>query len=330
LNGKIKIAAIAVIMILAISTASIIAICCLDRTDSNSSDDQEGTSATVWLDDGVSEIKYDGVGDTVKQIISSALSDDYNIVFSGNGNIVSVDGIANTDVKVWTIFKWASPSGWSVFVDKSSNYIDGMTLTLSYADKTSTDGTVTYSIPDIDVEYKVYFFIQMKEQYNSTEWMQNMNLDDATKQEGVWIEGTGSTSNEALADAVISYFYPGSEYTVTESSDTISYMIDGKVLFSYGTKSGSYGWFLSFLGWSDTKQSSEGGDYGTWTYWSQYTYHPDAASLDDPEQWGYNQTSFGMYDITEYHYFGLILQTTTAEDDVDADIPVPSEIPDGL
>jgi hypothetical protein len=247
--------------------------------------------------------------------------------------VTSVDGVGNTNENAWVLFKWASPNGWATLSDKSPS-IDGMTIALRYADRTVDDkGSVDYSAPDVEVEYKVYFFIQWKEQYNSTSWMQRLALTDSEKQAGVWIEGWGSNANEALADATLKYFYPGSSCTIDDTKeDQIIYSVDGEEgFYTYGTKSASYGWFLEYLGWSDTKKSDDGGDYGTWTYWSQYTYHPDAKSLDDPAQWGYNQTTFGMYDITKQRYFGLVLQTTVAETDgTDIQLPAPSTIPAGL
>ncbi|MCL2295651.1 MAG: hypothetical protein FWC29_01035 [Methanomassiliicoccaceae archaeon] len=329
MNSKILIAIIAAAVVITAS-AAILIISSEDSKDGTVTA-KSGYDAVVWLDDGNNETGYSGTGDNVRKIIENALSG-HTIVFSSNGNIASIDGVANTNDKVWTIFKWASPGGWAVFSDKTANYTDRMTVSVRYADKTTNDkGNATYSAPNIEVEYKVYYFIQFKEQYNSTEWMRSIGLSDSQKREGIWIEGTGKNNNEALADAVLRYLFPNSTYSSAAADGQVTYTVDGKTgLFTYGERIDMYGWFLSFFGWSDTKQSSEGGEYGTWTYWSQYCYHPDAKSLDDPKQWNYDQFSFGMYDITKYRYFGLVLQTTAAEDDVDASIPAPSGIPKGL
>ena len=325
MNSKTIIAIVVVLAIVGASAAVLVM-----NTGGNTKADTVYT-AVVWLDDGNKETEYSGTGYNIREIIEDALSG-HEVLFNSNGNITSVDGVANTSDRLWAVFKWASPDGWAVFSDRAGNYIDGMTIAVRYADRAADDkGNTSYSLPDIDVEYKVYFFVQFKEQYNSTKWMQKLNLDEKQRQQGVWIEGTGSTTNEALADAVLTYLLPDSSYSFHDSGDQRTYVVDGEEgLFSYGMRQGMYGWFLSFFGWSDTKQSSEGGEYGTWTYWSQYNYHPDAKSVDDPAHWGYNQFSFGMYDITKYRYFGLVLQTTAAEDDVYLPLPAPSEIPKGL
>ena len=82
------------------------------------------------------------------------------------------------------------------------------------------------------------------------------------------------------------------------------------------------------MGWSDTKKSS-GGEYGVWTFWNQYSYNPAAKTDADTAYWDFNQWSFGMYDISKYRYFGLVLKTSEMEDSY-IDLSTPSEIPSGL
>ena len=82
------------------------------------------------------------------------------------------------------------------------------------------------------------------------------------------------------------------------------------------------------MGWSDTKKSS-GGEYGVWTFWNQYSYNPAAKTDDNTDYWDFNQWSFGMYDISKYRYFGLVLKTSEMEDSY-IDLSTPSEIPSGL
>ncbi len=96
--------------------------------------------------------------------------------------------------------------------------------------------------------------------------------------------------------------------------------------FKYGTKVDSYGWFLSFLGWSDTLKK---GTTGTWTFWNQYSYNPEAKTNNDGVYWDFNPLSFGMYDISKYHYFAVVLRTSVEEGQTIV-LPTPSEIPEGL
>lgn len=306
--------------------------------DSEKSDSSITVTGTVYLVSDTGTEKHEGRGDSVKEILSSALSD-HDLVLKTNGNISSVDSVENSKTRSWTVFRWSSyynsATGGAWLEYSSQTVFDGMILCVSLSEKaTAEDGTVSYEAPDIEVSVKVYFYIRITEQLNSTDWLKSLPLTESQKKEGMWIAGYGSTANEALADAMLTTFFPDSMRTVetgdTEKGAFIDYVVDGKEgFFKYGTSSDMYGWFLSFMGWSDTKSSDEGGEYGTWTYWAQYTYNPSAKSDDDAAYWDYNQLSFGMYDITKYRYFGLVLCTTTT-DGVDADIPTPSEIPEGL
>ncbi len=288
--------------------------------------------AQVWMDpnDGSEPVSSEGTGTTVRELLESAFPDS-GIKYRANGNIASVNGVQNTDTHVWTVFRWASPGGWVVMNDASSAYTDGMNIALRYAEKEIGDrGEVIYTEPEVEVEYRVWFFIQMLEEINSTEWLRAIPLSDVEKKHGVWISGVGETANEALADAILTYFFPDSEYEVVVSDEggagSISYEIDGESFFTYGTNPTLYGWFVTFLGREDLKVGS-GGEYGSWLYWNQYSYSPEADAMDNPDYWEYNDFAFGMHDITKYRYFGLILKTSVAEDTQNTvDLPTPSEI----
>ena len=291
-------------------------------------------SIHVWFDDGSGgTTEYTGTGTTIKAAILGSI-DDREIVFAANGNVSSVDGKGRGSDGRWVVFSWASPAGWSPVSKTDSECHEDMTLALRYSKVVKDDaGNTTYEAPDIEVEYKVYYFVQIREKSDATEWLKGLGITDEMKKEGFWISGEGSTNNEALADAMIKAFYPDSAVEVrngsTDEGNFIEYVIDGKEgFFKYGTKTDMYGWFLSFMGWSDTKVGS-GGEYGTWTYWNQYSYNPEAKTDDEPANWEFNQWSFGMYDISKYRYFGLILKTSEMEDTF-IDIPTPSEIPSGL
>jgi hypothetical protein len=334
MDRKMQIAIVAVIAIVIVASASAAV---LMNGNGNKGSGQKSAQATVWLDDGSQQTSAVGTGVTVREAIGSAIGSEHKLVFLGSGNIASVDGRSATDDRAWTIFQWSSyPYGWKV-VAGSAAVINGMNVAVSYSQRTiSTDGSVSYSQPSLAAPtYTVYFFIQMKVNINATDQLKSLPLDDASKLGGVWIKGTGTTSCEALVNAVHTYFFPDDKMTVTTSDSSITYSVNdgGKdmVIYSYGTKSDMYGWFLSFLGWTDTKQSSGGGEYGTWTYWSQYCYSLSSNDLSNSKYWGYNNYSFGMYDITQYHYFALILDTTSAEPTtMDINIPAPSQIPSDL
>ena len=311
-------------------------------SSSGSSDDDSGTSdddsgeytVTVWfVDANENQESAEGTGDTLAELLESAASAlGLVLAFDDDGEVRSVDGEAADDGYAWTIQKWASPTGWAVISPTISSLWDGMTLAVCYSEEGVDDsGDTTYSTPDIEVEYKVYFYFMILEEQNSTDWLADLPLTDDEKTEGLWLAGTGSTNNEALADAVISAFYPDSEVEVI-SGDTgtgtrstyIEYIVDGETFFQYGTSSDMYGWFLEFLGWSDTER-----DGGAWTYWVQYSYNPDASTLDDAANWDYNSWSWGLYDISLYHYMSVVLRTTLVEDTY-TEIPTPSTIPAGL
>ncbi len=325
---------LAAVLVVVIAVAAVLTI----GSDKGGDEEVLPFDARVYLDDGTSYTEYSGTGTSMKGVIRNALSG-HDVVFASNGNITSVDGVANSGDSRWVVFKWASPGGWSAVTDISKGTHDGAELAVRYSERAKDDqGNVSYSTPDIQVKCKVYFFVKIQEQWDATSWLRDLPLTEAQKKEGFWISGEGSTANEALADAMLRTFYSDCTYTVDKGSNDegnyIEYIIDGKgeegelPFFRYGTKTDMYGWFLSFMGWSDTKVSSKG-EYGTWTFWTQYSYNPDAETDDDTAYWDFNQWSFGMYDISEYHYFALVLKTSEMEDK-SIDLPTPSEIPEGL
>ena len=314
------------ILVVVVAAVVVMVIPSGEEEDTTSS---EGTySATVWFEDASgNQLCSEGSGDTVTEIVESAMSAvDVTVEFSNNGNVRSVDGETAEDGYAWTIQRWSSPTGWAAISSTTSSLWDGMTLALYYSEKgTGSNSEVTYSSPDIEVEYKVYFYVMILEELDSTEWLEELPLTEEEKMEGFWAAGTGSTANEALADAILSLFYPDSEVEVTAGSNYIEYTVDGRSgFYKYGTTSDMYGWFLEFLGWSDTE-----GEDGEWTYWVQYTYNPDASTLDDSANWDYNSWSWGLYDISLYHYMSVVLRTTLVEDTY-TEIPTPSTIPEGL
>ena len=291
-------------------------------------------SIYVWLDDGAGNTtKYTGTGTTIKTAVLGAIND-HDVVFAANGQVATVDGKGAASGNRWVIFRWSSPENWITISDTKAECHEGMTLALRFS-KTVKDemGNTTYQAPDIEVKYKVYYFVRIQEEFESTEWLKNLGLSEDDKKAGFWIAGEGSTNNEALADAMIKAFYSDSNVEKrggsTDEGKYIEYVIDGKEgFYKYGTKPDMYGWFLSFMGWSDTKKSS-GGEYGVWTFWNQYSYNPSAKTDADTAYWDFNQWSFGMYDISKYRYFGLVLKTSEMEDSY-IDLPTPSKIPSGL
>lgn len=322
--GKNALAVVVAVAIIVIAAAAVV-LTMGGGSDDGGEQTSGSVSATVYLDMGDSVAEYDGTGSSVVDIVTDALGDDHDVVFRSNGTLYSVDGQTNGDGRYWTVFRWASPGGWSVFSESSSAYVDGMSIAVRCSERvTNDDGTYTYSAPDIDVEYEVWYFLQVREGITN-DWIYSLGVSHSILEEGFWISGTGSTNNEALADAVISTFFSDSDVQVVTSStdegDSITYLVDGEVMFSYGTRSDMYGWFLEFLGHSDEAVGSD-----SWRYWTQFSYNPDAETLDDTDQWNYNNLSFGMYDISRYHYFGLVLKTSAMEDQF-IDISTPSDIP---
>ena len=283
--------------------------------------------ATVWFDSGSTSVDSTGEGSTVIDIVKAAYPD-HDIVVMANGNIGSIDGTGNKTNERWVIFVWESYKGWVVY--NSQEVFDGMILAVKYSERTKTaDGTVEYEKPEMEIKQRAYFFIRMSEQLDSTEWLKKLPLTEEEKKEGFWIAGEGTNPNEALADAVLSAFFPDSKIEVSsgdsEKGHYIEYIVDGeKGFFKYGTSSDMYGWFVSFLGLTDEDMGG-----GLWRYWVQYSYNKDAKTDDNPDSWDFNQLSFGQYDLSKYHYFALIRMITT-EDGTDTYIPTPSTIPESM
>lgn len=338
MNTKTLIAVVALAVVI-VAAALVLT---FNNNDAPYPEEVEEVSAVVWIDVSDEYVAYEGSGTNVQEILKDALGDD--VVFGSNGNVLSFDGTSNGDDGTWVMFRWTSyPLGWTV-VQGNYRPVEGTQLALEYSQRTiDENGTSSYTTPDKDIEMEVWFFIQFaelediaamsgeaREMYmNMLHWIELMGLNEQTLIEGFWIKGTGDTNNEALANAVMNLIktnYPelDDEVIVNTTGSYIQHYVDGELMFSYGTNQTMYGWFLSFLGWSDFQMGE------LYLYWSQYSYSPASDSLDDPNYWGYNNFSFGMYDITEYHYFALVLQTTAAADSDDAyfiDIPAPSTVP---
>lgn len=313
------------------------------NTNNNNDDNKESVPITeptegikVWLDDGNGNEKmYSGEGLRYKLVIEDALSSK-NIVFSSNWNVESVGGVTNTSDHYWVVFEWSSTDGWVIVSDLSKRCGEGITLDLRYAEKITDNGKTTYSEPTIEVEYDVYFYLRIPDlnildSMNHTyyvdlcEFLNDMTVTESEIEQGIWIKGTGKTTNDALADAVIGLMSDNLSVNVTNEATSCKYTVNGETLFSFSTRESDYGWFLSFLGWSDLLNGS-----GTYTYWTQNVYDKDAESLNDVDSWGYNDYSFGRYNIVEYKYFALILTSTTVDDVNMIYNTTPSEIPEGL
>lgn len=315
MEKKIKISLIFV----AVAAVAIIALAVFATQDNDNPGTlgQKHVNSTVYLGNSEDLTTYEGYGNTVEMIIQSALAD-HDVVYRSNGNIESVDGIANTDDMVWTVFKWTAPQGWTTLEDAMSSSVylpEGVNLAVYYASKTwdSNQSKWIYAAPDEVIEYTVYFFLQFREHYDSDKIIAG-NLSEYDRQNGVWIKGTGQNTMECLEDAIFTYIFP--DYT-GDKNEVILYPKDAE----------SFGNLYYFLGWSDTQLPN-----GSWTYWSQYRYNPDAESLDDKDEWSYNDFYLGRFDITENRYFALILQTTAEMDDEGTYYPdaTPADIPAGL
>lgn len=298
----------------------------------------DGIGAHVCVKIGDSYAAFEGRGNTVQEIVKSALGND--VEFSNNGNVKAFRGQANDSTHSWVVFRWKAPETWVHAAD--SDMAEGMTLALEFSEKKSTSSGTDYSLPDLMVEQTVYFFFQIpdideirastlkevKEKLVALDrWLSKAGLSDDDVREGFWIKGTGTNACDALANAVRDYIFPESklEMLADPSWDYRVYTLDGETgYYQHGVRPASFGWFNEFLGWSDTDIGDK-----KWTYWSQYTYNPNAKTLDDTRQWDYNQTTFGMYDMEKYRYYAVILQTTT-KDGTAVDIPTPSDIPKAM
>lgn len=297
----------------------------------------EGSDAVpddpLELETHVYLVKEDGTYDTftisgsnrttVRAAVTDAVSTQghHSLEVKANGQIKSIDGKENTEDSSWVVFIWKSPTGWNPISNTNSDCHSGASLAVAFSERVKTaDGRNTYQAPDIDVEYTVHFFLRWDkwtDQLNSNRWMRAIydQVGWESMKAGFWIYGNGFNNNDALAHAVYNEFF--SQYSCnidTTATDRVTWYVGGEQFFQYGIKSDMYGWFLDFLGWQDTKESSAGGGgYGTWTYWSQYRYDLSSGNLADPDNWTYNQLSFGLYDISVDSVFGLWLRTTSEE-----------------
>ena len=338
MDSKIKIALIAVLVILVIGVVAVALSGGLgSNSDNNNSSGDGMITATVYLE-GLGETEeLTGTGTTLHEILDNALSS-HTVDYSSSGAVRSVDGKSAEGDSVWALFKWASPDGWVVIsgANYSASLIDGMSIALSYSEKTAVDSKITYSTPVSEVEYSVYFFIKFEENYDDTNYadenkwiVNNINMTETERKNGMWFKGTGSSVVEALKDVIMNQLFPGL-HTDSEWENIIENEGDPSPIYYYSHEDGNYGWLYYFLGWTDTKVSASGGEYGTWTYWSQYTFDPESNDFSDASDWTYNDWSLGLYDITEYRYFALVLKTTTTDNSGNPPSSVPSEIEKGL
>ncbi len=315
-----------VLVVAAVVIVAAVAAVFLAQSGEQKAPTNEGPTAEVLVTEGDFYVTFEGQGDTVQKVLQDALGED--VVFSEDGTIQSYKGTPNADDHRWTVYRWKTPEGW---VDAGDTVIEGMTFSLDYSEPGQ--------VPGYDVYKEAYFFIQVpstedlatslsgevRDNYDKlSEWLDLAGMTVEDIEEGFWIKGQGRCVNEALADAVHVCMYPTLMYERVEDSDSVDYYLDGNVFHSHGIRADMYGWFLDFLGWSDVDLHN-----GDFTYWSQYSYNPNAPTLDDGRQWTFDDWALGMYDMDRYRYFGLVLQTTQ-EDGTSKVLPTPDTIPEGL
>lgn len=334
---------------------AVVAVAAVMMMGGDSENESKLYSASVFVSNGDSYDEYQGEGETYEEILRAALGDD--VVISNNGNVQSYKGKTNDDDHSWAVFTWKGSEEWQNTSNRS--LVDEMKIALEYSAKQkSSSGKTEYTKPDLKIEQEVYFFIQIPsfeelekvandpsskpdDKSDGTKlttkerleilmgWLQKAGLSSETMKKGIWVKGKGTSVNDALADAIHTTFFKNLEAeSEATSKNTIQFKVGDEVLHEYLSIKSQYGWFVSFMGWTDTGLKN-----GNWTYWSQYTYNPNAKTLDDSRQWSYNQLSLGMYDMSECHYFALILQTTASKEageGVTVNIPTPSDIPVGL
>lgn len=353
MEGKMKIAFIAIAIVATVAVAGV-GVSVFMNNDGGSAE-RPTYNADVNVKIGDEYKSFSGTGKTVKEILESALGDDVKV--GANGNVSSYKEQKNDSDHSWVVFRYQTPKGWVNATD--DNLAEGATLALEFSEKVVEGGKTTYKVPTLEVKKTVWFFIQIpalddikecvesgsfkvredsngnplksvEDCYNELKgWTVNAGLNNNDLKNGFWIKGTGSYMNEALANGLHDTFFSGETMTVEDDGVTIDYCINGDVMHSSLKKSDLYGWFVDFLGWGDTQLNN-----GDWTYWSQYTYNPNAKTLDDARQWEYDQWALGFYDMDLYKYVALVLQTTPQKDggdfDVDVPIPTPSAIPEEL
>jgi len=306
---------------------------------------------TLSVSEGGSYTQYSAEGGNLREILEDALGEE--VVIQSNGNVASYKGIESSKDTAWVVFIWDGTGNWSANV--AGKLHDGAELVLQLSARIAIDNSYAYEAPTLEITKEVYFFIQIpsmaeiesvataessrpdsnnrdltvKERFTILlDWLERAGLDYESVEHGLWIKGRGSNVNEALVDAVRSSLYPGSEMMVLEERGVLEYYLAGDLVHSHLTIQQMYGWFVTFLGWTDTSLAN-----GDWTYWSQFAYNPNARTMDDARQWTYNTMSLGMHDLTRYHYFALVLQTTSERDSEQGiwmALPTPSEIGEEL
>ena len=345
MESKMRIALIAISVVAVVAVAGVVVSSGLLGNDGGSGEDTVYNTEISILEGGVYNT-YKASGKNVSELLKNAFGDD--IVVSNNGNVQSYKGVSNDSTHSWVVFRYKTPDGWVPVTDKL--LVEGASLALEYSEKINEGGKVAYTKPTLTVTKEVWFFIQIpdideieefvesgdfkvRKDSNGNDlktvedcykdlkaWIKDAGIDRTSIKNGFWIKGSGTYMNEALANALHDSFFPDKEMTVEDNGVTIDYCIDGKIMHSSLKKSDLYGWFVDFFGWGDTQLNN-----GDWTYWSQYTYNPNAPTLDDGRQWTYNDWALGFYDMDVYHYVGLVLQTTT-EKGTDRILPTPSTI----
>lgn len=309
MNSKALIA-VAVAAIIVVSAVGVFLL--LDQDEDGS--EERTLNANVYIDNGTATPYYaEGSGRDITSVIKNA-SGGMDVQFNSNGTVRSVDGRMPGEGERWVVWRWASPDGWASF---SGTDISGLPNEVSIAVHlsriiTSGEGSVTYEPPDIEVEYKIYFFIQLREQYSANEWIRSAMGTEQDRRNGQWFSATGSTVMEAFEKVVWGQLFTG-QYTDAEKDQ----------ILNYRTVSSQLGWLDMFMGWTDTLISG-GIEDGMWTYWSQYNWTETGG-------WEFDNLALGRYDITDHRHFALILQTTVAHD-TGASFPqtYPEDIPEGI
>ncbi len=342
------------LMVAVVAIAGIAAAVVMMAGGDNDKGDGETYNITLQVarDDG-SYDEYSVVGSNVKEILANTLGD--SIVLKSNGNVQSYNGKENTDKESWIVFRWQSLKGWVPV--KDTDLRDGTTLVLEYAEKTLKNNKIEYVQPKFSISNDAFFFIQIPNMSeiekiakdpsskpddksegvklttsqrfdNLMGWLEKASLTIPDMEKGIWIKGSGTNANEALVNALKNTLFPTSEVEVVEEKGVLVYKLDGEMVHGHLMSKDMFGWFTELFGWTDTQLKN-----GDWTYWSQYSYNPNAKTLDDTKQWTYNSLTLGKYDLGKYRYFALVLQTTTEKQtDGGAEIvmPTPSEIPGDL
>lgn len=271
-------------------------------------------TANVYIDSGTdTPYMAEGTGKDIVSIINDSAGE-IDILFNSNGSVRSVDGRIPGEGERWVIWRWASPEGWSVLSGTGTVGLpDGVNLCVHMSKTVQlSGGVVSYEPPEIEIEYRIYFFIQLREQYSANEWIRSAIGSEMDRRDGQWFSATGTSVMDAFEKVVWGEIFTG-QYTVEERAE----------ILNYRTVPSQLGWLDTFMGWNDTRVGVEG-EYGTWTYWSQYNWTENAG-------WEYDNLSLGKYDITDHRYFALILQTTLAHD-TGSNYPqeYPSDIREGI